>query len=150
MSDRPALAVKPTFGERAKLAAWRLGPVALWMGMIFAASTLPARPPTPGLEGFAWDDKLQHGLAYAVLAALVWRALGPGRPRWWMLGISILVAVIYGALDEWHQSLVPGRECSISDWSTDAFGATAAALVLSMLRGGKKLGGRGQDLRGEG
>lgn len=128
----------------------RWAPVAAWMGAIFAASALPSRMGTPGLERFAWDDKLQHGTAYAILAALIWRAFGKHRPRWWLMAASILVAAAYGALDEWHQSLIPNRECSLSDWSTDAFGAALAAIILGARKGGDAIGGRArEDLRGE-
>ena len=109
-------------------------PVILWMGLIFCASAMHSRPSTPGLSHFHWDDKLQHSGAYAILAALVWRALENNRPRWWLLCVSITIAVLYGASDEWHQSFVPGRECSISDLSADSLGAAIAALVLMKIR----------------
>lgn len=121
------------------------------MGVIFAASALPNRMGTPGLERFAWDDKIQHGAAYAILAVLVWRAFGKHRPRWWLVAASILVAAAYGAFDEWHQSFIPNRECSLSDWSSDAFGAALAAIVLGVRKGGDALGGRArEDLRSQG
>lgn len=114
----------------------RWWPVVLWMVLIFVASSMPTRLPTPGLEGFRWDDKFQHALAYAILAALAWRAFENNRPRWWLVCVSIIFAVAYAALDECHQALVPTRECSLSDWSMDAFGAAAAALVLNFLKKG--------------
>lgn len=131
----------------------RWWPVVLWMALIFVASSIPTRLPTPGLQGFRWDDKLQHAVAYAILAALAWRAFEDKRPRWWLVCASIIFAVAYAAFDECHQAFVPTRECSLSDWSTDAFGAAAAALVLDFLKkGGDGIGrqsGARKNLRSE-
>jgi VanZ family protein len=128
---------------------WLWGPVVAWMAVLFWGSALLYRPPTPGLEGFTWDDKLQHTAAYAILGALVWRALGPssfdrlrmgsgrspstGSGRWLRVGIAVLVASGYGAFDECHQFFVPARECSFSDWSADSAGAALAGIVLGLV-----------------
>jgi VanZ family protein len=105
------------------------------MAGLYWGSSLLERPPTPGMERFAWDDKFQHTAAYAILAALAWRALGPGRGRWFRAGIALLIAAGYGAFDECHQLFVPGRECSFSDWSSDATGAALAAVILAIVAG---------------
>ena len=115
---------------------WRWGPVVLWMAGLYWGSTLLERPPTPGMERFAWDDKLQHTAAYAILAALAWRALGPRwLSGWFRAAIAILIAAGYGAFDECHQFFVPGRECSFADWSSDSTGAALAAVILVLVAG---------------
>ena len=112
------------------------GPVILWMAGLFWGSALLERPPTPGMQHFAWDDKFQHTAAYAILAGFVWRALGPRwTSGWFRAAIAILIAVGYGAFDECHQWFVPGRECSFSDWSCDATGAALAGVVLALVAG---------------
>ncbi len=104
------------------------------MGVIFFVSGMTERPVTPGMTHITWDDKLQHMLAYAILAGLVWRALGARwRSLWLRAAVAILVAVAYGAFDECHQYFVPGRECSFSDWSCDSAGAALAGVVLGRL-----------------
>lgn len=112
------------------------------MALLFYLSSLPTRPPTPGMEGFRWDDKLQHAGAYAVLAALIWRALGRevdlARRAW----LTVAVASGYGFLDEVHQYLVPTREFSMADWAMDTLGPVLLVLILILREGGDIFGRR--------
>lgn len=62
-------------------------------------------------------DKLIHAGLYAALAGL-WLWARPGRP--WQ---ALLLASLYGAVDEWHQSWVPGRSSDSWDWLADTAGA---------------------------
>ena len=43
----------------------------------------------------------------------------------------LLMGVGYGALDEWHQSLVPGRDVSVGDWVADSAGVILGLLLFS-------------------
>jgi len=75
-----------------------------------------------------------HVVAYAALAgswllALV-RGDDPHRRLTKAVVASFLLSVAYGAVDELHQSFVPGRDCSISDWMTDGAGSALALMVL--------------------
>ena len=117
----------------------RWSPVVLWMAGLFWGSSLPHRPPTPGMECFRWDDKLQHAGAYAILGILAWRALA-GRKGLWRAIVAVLIAAVYGIADEAHQGFVPGRECSLLDWVMDAAGATIAVALLYRWKGGDCLG----------
>jgi VanZ family protein len=68
------------------------------------------------------DDKIAHFAVFALIATLVCRA-GPGwRAAAWAVGSVSL----FGALDEWHQSFVPGRMPSVTDWVADTLGALVA------------------------
>ncbi len=104
------------------------GPVALLMVALFVASAQPALPEVPGL-----GDKVAHGGSYALLAALVYRALASerlvgltgSRAAWAALG-----SAAYGASDEWHQSFVPGRTSDPRDLLADAVGASIAVVVI--------------------
>ncbi|MGQ9455412.1 MAG: VanZ family protein [Armatimonadota bacterium] len=115
------------------VAVKRWGPVVAWMAVIFFMSSLTERPGTPGLANTSWDDKLQHTVAYAILAVLLWRAQSASRDVWFRSAVAILVASFYGAFDEFHQLFVPGRECSLSDWHCDSAGAAMASMVLGIL-----------------
>ncbi len=72
------------------------------------------------------SDKILHAAAYAVLAALAFRAAGGSGGTRAAL-VAVLVAAAYGALDEYHQSFVPGRTASAADWLADACGAAIGA-----------------------
>jgi VanZ family protein len=75
-----------------------------------------------------YQDKVAHLLLFGVLAFLLSRAAGFG---WgWSWGraafFAIIATSIYGFLDEWHQSYVPGRTVDIADWAADTLGAALA------------------------
>lgn len=98
-------------------------------------------------------DKVKHFAAYAVLGALVWRALSRHRPRWWQVLVTTAYAVVYGLTDEYHQVFVPGRSFDLLDLSADTLGALAAAGLLTLHKGGDSLGklrGTREELRSEG
>lgn len=103
--------------------AW--GPAAAWAAFLFFMSSRTSLP----VDLVSGTDKIAHFAAYAVLGLLL--AYGAG-----VLGRSPLVAValgwLYGALDEFHQSFVPGRAAEFGDWVADAFG-TLAGVGLFLL-----------------
>jgi len=45
--------------------------------------------------------------------------------------LLLLIGVGYGALDEWHQSFVPGRDVSVADWGADIAGMIIGLLLFS-------------------
>jgi VanZ family protein len=80
--------------------------------------------------------KCAHLTEYAVLAMLVWRALRrPASPdprpwRWRVAGLALLVAALYAASDEYHQTKVPGRNGCVSDVLIDSCGSAAGLLAV--------------------
>ena len=65
--------------------------------------------------------KVEHFLYYGTMAFLLARGLGR---RWFWL--ALLIVPLIGALDEWHQFYIPGRNSSAWDFLTDAVGAGVA------------------------
>ena len=125
MASRPAV----------KLLAWRWGPMVAWMAVIFWASGLSIRLPTPGMIDVPWDAKFQHTVAYAILAGLlatVWQ-LSSGVLTARHLSWTWIAVVIYGALDEITQIPV-SRDCDFWDWTADATGAAVGLLAFVWLR----------------
>jgi VanZ family protein len=113
-------------GARSRFSARWLA-VAIWMALIFGLSAQPQLPtlPEPLLDLLL--KKAGHFSAYAVLAALLWRALVPSRRVW---ATAWLLAVVYALSDEWHQSFVPGRHPSLWDVLVDGCGAVTALLII--------------------
>lgn len=109
--------------------SWRWwGPLVLYMMSIYVMS---ARPVPESLSGT--PDKPMHLAAYLGLALLAVRALARGllRPAGTRtIAWGVLLAVAYGASDEWHQSFVPGRDASFADLGADALGALLAGVGL--------------------
>ena len=77
--------------------------------------------------------KAGHFTEYAVLAFLARRAFITSsqvtlRRYWFQLGL--LLIVIYGLLDEFHQSFVPSRTPSIYDSAIDIAGGLTVLLIF--------------------
>ena len=92
-----------------------------WAALIFVLSSIPDLG--TGLGG--WDlvlRKIAHAAEYAILAALLVRALR--RP-----GLAIALGVAYAISDEIHQSFVTGREGAPLDVVIDSVGVVVGALV---------------------
>jgi VanZ family protein len=105
------------------------------MIVIFIASSIPDVGSLPG----GVSDKSAHAIGYGILGALILRALAHGRfaaVRWSTAAGSVLLATLYGATDEFHQSFVPGRSPDVHDVLADATGAAIAALVLGVIAWG--------------
>ena len=77
--------------------------------------------------------KVEHFLYYGVMAFLI--ASGLGR-RWFWL--ALLFVPLIGALDEWHQLYVPGRNASAIDWLVDAAGTGVAVFAYVKIMCGRK------------
>lgn len=106
---------------------WLWGPVLVQMALIFIASSIPNLQQLPGNI----SDKAGHGIGYAILGALLLRALARGRRAgvtWRTMLLAILCATAYGVSDELHQRFVPGRSSDVYDVLADAEGAAAASL----------------------
>lgn len=115
--------------------AW-LPPVA-WAGIILFLSAQPARR-LPDV-GFRFSDKLVHAAVYAVLGALVARALARTRRPLTAVAAAVAVAVVagFGLFDEWTQSFSPGRSPDLIDAVADAVGATAGFLLAMRYHRGR-------------
>ncbi len=138
---------------RPLLQAWL--PVALWMALIFTASTdlggtqRTSRILVPFLRWLVPDikpstvnavhlsvRKTGHAAAYALLAGLLWRARrlhGPAEPPGSLqagLRFAWLLAVTFAATDEWHQTFTSTRQGSLADVALDAAGAATGLAII--------------------
>ena len=102
------------------------GPTALWAAVLFLLSELPG---TVGSLPVG-TDKLVHGGLYLILGlSLAW---GKEKTRLRVpMVLLLLMGVGYGALDEWHQSFVAGRDVSVGDWVADSAGVIIGLLLFS-------------------
>lgn len=102
-------------------------PPILWAFVIFAFSSYP----TGRVSGIHWQDfivkKTAHIVEFAIFTLLLYRALKErGVDKRNAALFAILLAVLYGALDEYHQSYTPGREPRVRDVFFDTLGALIA------------------------
>lgn len=107
-------------------AAW---PPIAWAALIFLLSH--QSQPVGRVTLFPHADKLAHAAAFGILAGLTARAVrGAGWGAARILLAAVVAASLYGAIDEWHQSFVPGRDPDPWDWVADTVGALAGAAAV--------------------
>jgi len=133
------------------LSAW--GPVAVWLGVMFFGSTdlLSGEHTSRFLIPFlrwlkpdlSWDTILQihfflrkaaHVTEYAILSGLIFRALRELVHGFWpRAAIALFPALLFAAVDEFHQSFVPSRTSSLGDVGIDCAGALLGILICRAL-----------------
>lgn len=78
--------------------------------------------------------KCAHFTEYFILSLFILRGFRAGEKgmhlRWAL--VTILIVAGYAALDEYHQSFVPGRTPAVTDVLIDTSGGTAAQIVASL------------------
>lgn len=104
-------------------------PPLLWAGVILFATSLPSsvfpREVTP-------YDKYAHFAMYGLFAVLLTRDISQVTGRWRSAILAVMIAVGFGAADEWHQRFIPGRRSDIGDWRMDFVGAAGGAVVFAL------------------
>jgi VanZ family protein len=101
------------------------------MTMLYWLSSLPGVPAPDDPAAYAvfhWVppsvQNVLHVPAYAALAwAWRWALVAWLRHTVAIAVSAFAVAALYGLIDEWHQSFVPGRYASLTDVALDAVGA---------------------------
>jgi VanZ family protein len=103
------------------------GPAATWAAVLFLLSE--ARP-DPEAAWMSVNDKVVHLGLYTILGAtLAWGE------HWVARRLPLLLLFLggtYGALDEWHQSFVPGRDPSYGDVLADTAGVILGFFLLRL------------------
>ncbi len=121
VSPAPPIRRKMNKDERKILKFW--GPVFLWMALIFILSSI-SLPYLPKVKIFG-IDKLAHILEYLILGVLLVRAFLNSDLKlkvWALIILSITIASLYAASDEWHQEFTPGRTADVFDFLADFIG----------------------------
>jgi VanZ family protein len=92
-----------------KLIKWWL-PALVWMGIIFVGSSIGDVPRVGGRTTDGFVHRAAHVIEFAVLGALLLRALSKERPvsRREII-ITLILVALYGVSDELHQRFTPGR-----------------------------------------
>jgi VanZ family protein len=97
-------------------------PAYLWAAIIFVESSIPGHkfPETP-----FGSDKVAHAGIFFILCWLVYRALKHQTVELvskMSLFLAVVVTILYGFTDEFHQLYVPGRSADMFDMAADALG----------------------------
>ena len=106
--------------------------VAYWI-ILFIATTLPAT----SMPSFGVVDKVNHLLAYFILAILLFLTLLFQQKVPLSLNkaaaYALIICSLYGMLDEVHQIFIPGRSAEFLDFLADACGALLGVLLMNYL-----------------
>lgn len=83
------------------------------------------------------NDKLNHFGAYGLLSILLYLNLHFQEKikilSRFPAAFTVLIASIYGLLDEIHQMFVPGRSAEFLDWLADFLGSVTAVLIMGYI-----------------
>jgi len=104
-------------------------PVYIYAGVIFYISSVPGPLPRVGIPFF---DKLFHIGEYALFGLLCCRALRNSSPQLLIENFKIfgiIIVILFGILDEYHQAFIPGRDFSIFDIFSDAIGGLIGVFI---------------------
>lgn len=133
----PALMVRPSlnFGRVSLPKIFRFWfPVIVYSGIIYCGSSIPLKKAP---EAIPYLDKLLHILEYIPFGFLTGRAFFLTRGRDWpikgLIRSVILLSLMYGLSDEFHQAFVPGRESGLDDALADTLGGVLGAWVFVFL-----------------
>ena len=120
-----SLAPPSSSAVRRFLSLW--GPVIVYMALIHTESSMSNPPEPPGIS-----DKVLHFGAFGGLALLSLRALAGATWRgvkpWTLIG-CVMITLLYGVKDEWHQMYTPGRTSDVMDVAADLSGGLVVAIV---------------------
>ena len=109
-----------------KFARYQL-PAIIWATVIFIESSIPDLSPSEII--ITAQDKIAHALVYGVLGYLITRSLyyqSNNTLRKHAILFSIIIGLLYGISDEFHQSFVPGRYPEFADLIADFVGVILA------------------------
>jgi hypothetical protein len=102
--------------------------ILLALGILFGLFVLGAQPFAVGLVPAPWD-KVAHAVVFAVMAVAI--GLASGVQGWRMVLLVVAGALLVGALDEWHQVFLSGRQAGWDDLAADGLGGLIGALMMS-------------------
>ena len=109
------------------------GATLLWAVLIFILSSIPYLRPPDLL--FTIKDVFVHAVEYGIFGYFLQRS---GRElfgnRYWVCLLAIIVGIVYGALDEYHQSFVDGRMATWADFIADSIGILLGSVLFFIFR----------------
>ena len=107
----------------------------MYAGLIFYLSSLPSDKIK---IASSMPDYILHFIEYGIFVFLAFRFINKYWPNAKLHYLTALIIIIlFGASDEWHQSFVPGRFATVSDFLADTLGAIVSAGIFLI---GKRIG----------
>lgn len=113
-------------------------PAVIWASVIFTFSSFSTVKTTDFFIGDFLLKKTAHIMEYGIFATLVYRALVNSKiEKKKAMWYAVIVALLYGISDEFHQSFIYGRTATLRDVLIDTTGAII--FIFGILKNIKKL-----------
>lgn len=116
------------FFERYSFYTLRIPLIIYWIVLLILTSL-----PTGLALQTDFSDKINHFGAYGILSVLLFLNLKVQNKsqilKKYAGTFTIIIASLYGIIDEIHQIFVPGRSAEFGDWLADFSGAVIAVLI---------------------
>ncbi len=115
-------------------------PLVLYWITLFTITTIPQHFVQ---KLFELQDKIEHFLAYTVLAIMLKLSLHfqkkISKLSYYSALFTFLFITIYAGLDEIHQIIVPGRYADFFDWVADTLGGLSGVYIArTFIKNAKK------------
>lgn len=109
-------------------------PLIIYWIILFILTSLPTGL---AIETHDISDKLLHFGAYGLLSVFLYLQLF-FQTKYSLLNnypalFTVIIASLYGFMDEIHQMFVPGRSAEFLDWMADFSGSVLAVLITEFL-----------------
>jgi VanZ family protein len=107
-------------------------PLLAYAGMIYFLSAQSHLPTPRNVAGFSTGAHVFEYLGFGMLVARGLRGYGVAPLRAALFGV--LVCMLYGGTDEYHQRYTPNRVPDIMDWVADSVGASLGCSIWFLRR----------------
>lgn len=108
-------------------------PLVIYWLILFILTSLPSKMAVT----VNVSDKIEHFGAYGLLSVFLYLNLSFQNKikifNKFPATFTVLIASLYGLLDELHQLFVPGRSAEFLDWIADFSGSLIAVLIVRFL-----------------
>ncbi|MFO7891803.1 MAG: VanZ family protein [bacterium] len=112
---------------------WIHGPTILIILLIFFFSSIP-KLNVPDIN-FSLQDKFFHVIEFGIFGFFLQRSYYSLTKKLYNSFIMVFfLGSMYGVLDEFHQSYIPGRLVSYNDMIADALGVLCGQVIFIFLR----------------
>ncbi|MFH1196848.1 MAG: VanZ family protein [bacterium] len=109
------------------------------LGIYWIALFIFTTIPSESMPSIGISDKFEHFGAYFLLSSLFLLSAQLQNKYYFLsnkpIFYTIIIILVYGAFDELHQMLVPGRDCNIWDWTANLLGVIAGVYFTNLLFG---------------
>jgi len=103
--------------------------LAVYWCLIFTGTHLPTMPAAVP----KYNDKIVHFSAFFGLAVLLSYCTN-SKKSVWRFGTIAIICIAYGAIDEWTQSFVRGRQTDVYDLFADISGTLTGIVIYAIGR----------------